>query len=461
MIHNNKKYISLLETYVEENKISNLENEDVRDFHANNYFIVETNIQQPEEKVDFFKDDTILGQSLTSKEGVPGQNIAFLFYYSIFFSVALCLIIAVLLKTQKYTNIDTTFPKRVFLFSFFLGNLSYSNQTFNNEFGPINAGSNISQVYIDDAVFINSNNSKQTLFAKTAFANDEMHHPLLSIYDNTIEFNQDHGRNLQIHSDVVITGRLKATSISFGPFKIEHNILTNVLDPSIQSDSQLLSSSDINHIVTDFLFKDKYLAVSETNKILIFYLDPKQIKCSFDPILIYQKILNDQNEVCQIDSSEKDIFNFFFDDNNNDKTISVGCKDKKCEQLILNSKNEKHLSSDIFDKFGAKIDLIEINEKCNLNYCFDKDDCTKIPIRFGSNSSSINCGTSKISVNEDGNVYVVIPEKKIVRLFEDINNELLYKDEPLNISIGSKYQPIQRSSFLISLNEGILDIFSF
>ena len=39
--------------------------------------------------------------------------------------------------------------------------------------------------------------------------------------------------------------------------------------------------------------------------------------------------------------TEKDIFNFFFDDNNNDKTISVGCKDKKCEQLILNSKNER------------------------------------------------------------------------------------------------------------------------
>lgn len=454
-MNNQKKYF--LDDYVKTKKKNLEEEEAINDFHVNHLYLNNKNTQNEEEKVAIFKnEDSFLAKKSTSNTSVPGQNISFLFYYSIFFSLAISLIITILLKTQKYIGIDSNFPRRVYLESFFLGNFSYANKSFSDELEPISAFSNISCVLIDESILVNPNNSKQIYFQNKAFAENGIDHPLFSLYNNSFDFNQDYGRDLQIHPDVIITGRLKASSISFGPFRIEHNTLTNTKP----SNSQLLSLSN-SDIVTNFLLKDEYLIVVETNTIFVFYIDHNQINSIFKPEIIYTKSYYNKEKISQIISSKDNVFTFIFDDNNKDETASIECKNKQCEESDYIYEKNNDSFSEIFNKFGAKIELNETkNKKCQLSFCFDNDkkDCSIIPIQI---HNSVGCGSAKVSVNEDGNAYVVIPEKKIVRIFEDMNDKTAYTDEPLDIQVESKYQPIQMSSYVIALNEGILEVFSF
>ena len=461
MIHKSKKYIPLLEDYVETKKITNLDDDVIHDAHVNSFYLEERNPQNKEEKATIFKsDDILMNQYLTSGVSVPGQNILFLLFFSVFFSLAISLTITILLKTQKFINIDTTFPRRVYLNSFHLNNFSYLNQSFNDEFGPINAISNISRISIDDSIFYNINNSDQVYFKNNVYVEEGIEHYLFSLHDNSFKFYQNYGRNLQIIPDVVITGRLKASSISFGPFRIEHNILTNILNPTA-SQSHLLSSNS-NNMVTDFLLKDEYLIVVETNKIFVFFIDQKQIKSTFNPKLIYKKTFYEKGKIIHIDSTPtNNIFTFAFDNKFRNEFSSIKCENKKCTESNAESKNDQ-FSQEIFDKFGAKIELQETKDKkCQLNLCYDIDgkDCSEIPIQIDSNFTG--CGKLKAGVDEDGNSYVVIPEKKLVRIFDNLIDEFEYRDEPLNIPFGAKYQPIQMSSCVIALNDGILEIFSF
>lgn len=458
---NKKEYIPLLEDYIEEKKISNLDDNVIYDPHAN-LPVIEPNNQNNEEKVAIFKnDESIFNNKSASSVSVPGQNISFLFYYSVFFSLTVSLIISILLKTQRYINIDSNFPRRVYLESFFLGNFSYANQSFNDENAPINAFSNVSQVLIDESIFINTNDSNQVYFRKNAYAEDGISHPLFSLYNNSFEFNQDYGRDLEIYPDVVITGKLKASSISFGPYRIEHNILTNTLTPS-GSNSRLLSLTESDIIVTDFLIKDEYLIVVGTNQILVFYIDQKQIKSAFRPKLIYRKSYYEKEKIIQINASPaRNIFTFLFNDNYKDETASIECINKQCKEIKYTNENNEFFSSEIFNKFGAKVELHEDkNKKCYLRFCFnDIKDCSEISIQ--TDDIPVGCGLAKEGVNEEGNAYVVIPEKKIVRIFEDMNDETAYTDEPLKIATRAKYQPIQMSSYILALNEGTLEVFSF
>ncbi|OHS96210.1 hypothetical protein TRFO_10160 [Tritrichomonas foetus] len=397
-----------------------------------------------DDKFEPAEDD--LFQVKMQKENSPAQNIYFLLIYSLLFAIVFGLTISILLKTQYYVDLDTNPPKRIYLDNFSLDDLHYYNHIISNFYNSISFSSAVNQFEIAQNIFLNIGNNNKSEFRMPLSIEQDVVGDFFSIEDDTFHFNQQ-SNTINLNVNLVVAGAIRANRFTFGPFVIENNVLTNYNRQNQNSYQNLLLSESG---ASNFRLSNNFLAVAENDEISIYFMNLQKNR----PEKIFQKSFN--SKISNIFSNQNR-FTFI----TNEERFSIQCFNQNCEELILDGINDHLIQNEecLIDKFGAKISLRTNNEMLYLISCFESDECTEVQINTNSNLDDFK--SMKVGINEEGNPFVVIPKKQIVRIFDDIYNQVSFYDIPINFPLNSFFQPIPQSSTVLVLHDGEFHIMKF